>query len=261
MKKQLIELEKIIEWFPDILAIHTRYVKKNRYKIDGKLKEKYIGPLAKKHKYSPKEEIENIYFKAILINAFYSTMMGANLVYQVANHLLKKQSFIDKIINKGNLKGLNKEEINNFFKPSKKISTKTREYKPYSFLTKYISIHSQMRSRNRKSSRFPIYDGYIDLILKNSDLGFLDIKKITGHNLETYTTLYDVTNKLLKRINQFHSWKISFSDLDHILWTIGKGIFKNPHPKAPNRIVKIKEIKKTSKKDFLRKIEEGLGLR
>lgn len=161
---------------------------------------------------------DEAYFKATLINSFYSTRMGADRVYAAAQKIESKKELIQKIIEYGIQDNL--EEITKFLEKEEEKKT----YHPYSFFTKYLAIHRRLLGE--KKHDLPIYDSFVEKIIKHSDLyhkeefnKYLKANHCTK-NFKHYNTLYWTIQYFAQKLTQG-----DFTDLDHILWLLGKTIY------------------------------------
>ena len=113
-------------------------IKLPRYSIDRNIKKEIAFE---------KKDLKEIYRSCILMNSFYSTQMGADYVYKVAQHIKSTHSKISKWVKK-NEPEREIKEIKKFlsFHIRKK---KGKKYHPYSFLTKYLTVWS----RNNKGDK------------------------------------------------------------------------------------------------------------
>lgn len=206
--------------FKTLLKLHKKYIKyRKRYETDEDLLRKHIKEFLHEH-----TDLSVVYFKSTLINSFFSTRMGADLVYNTAEKICKVEIDLQKIIEDGPENHL--EELTSSF--DKKNGPQIKNYHPFSFFTKYLAIHSKVLSTN---SKFPIYDHLVEKVIKNSDLysEFTKSKDYKdsqcGRNLKKYKNLYYTLKYFSKHT------KCDFSSLDKVLWLIGKAKFsKNKDP-------------------------------
>lgn len=207
---KLLLKEKTPELFKALKKAHEKLLKQTRYSTDNILLEKNLN----NH-----HDLENAYFKAILINAFYSTRMGADLVYQAATYINKNKKNIAQLIEKSALESKDLNFLDKFC--HKKLSRdksnlRSEDYNPYSFFTKYLAIHD--RILNKKESKFPIYDTLVEKTIKSSDL--FESK----FNLRNYHSLYNT----LQEIGTPYG---GLTSIDNILWILGRFIFQNKDKK------------------------------
>ena len=199
------------ELLKSIKSAHKELVTKTRYSLDESLLTQHINN---------SHDIENAYFKVTLINAFYSTRMGADLVYQAARHIEHNQNSIKQIIQKNSIDEDDLNNINIFChkKLSRdKLNENKEDYNPYSFFTKYLAIHDRIVNK-KEESKLPIYDTLVEKVIKSSDL--IDGK----FNLRNYSSLFKTLNTIGKDYG-------GFSSIDNILWTLGRFIFQNKQKK------------------------------
>lgn len=194
-----------------IKLAHQELLKKTRYSIDETLLAQYINN---------SHILHNAYFKATLINAFYSTRMGADLVYQAAKHIANHEKLITHIIRKDELNEDDLTNINEFChqKLSRdRLDESKEDYNPYSFFTKYLAIHDRIVNK-KEESKLPIYDTLVEKVIKSSDL-------FNGKfNLRNYSSLFHTLDSIGKKYG-------GFSSIDNILWTLGRFIFQNEQKK------------------------------
>lgn len=212
-------------------------------KFCQKIKELYDGYMRVSKRYSMDEDLldrkitsnshtkDEAYFKATLINSFYSTRMGADYVFAAANKISDENELLTQIIDKG----INEDDedtwtkLDRFFTkmPKEKINeekgNKADNYHPYSFFTKYLAIHRRILKQKHD---LPIYDSFVEKIIKHSDLyhekEFTEYLKEHGcaKNFKHYDTLYWTIKYFAKELTEGN-----FTDLDHILWLLGKTIY------------------------------------
>ena len=205
---------------------------KNRYDYDEDLLKKHLTPFLKKH------DLSSAYFKATLINSFYSTRMGADTLFEVAKKIKANSNLIQHILRKRNIRG-KENEINKFLEECK-IKQGNRYIRPYSFLTKYIAIHDRLAHHN--GARFPIYDQFISKYLsKIKNFGDKELN-ISQKKLKTYTELYNSIDSLAEEFSH------NFTAIDNVLWTIGKYLqnksIKTFNNEAKNLKTLIRKMKK-----------------
>lgn len=190
--------------------MYKKYMKvSKRYALDEALLDRQIT--------SNSHTKDEAYFKATLINSFYSTRMGADRVYSAAQKIESKKELIQKIIDYGIQNNL--EAITKFFEKEEEKET----YHPYSFFTKYLAIHRRIL---KQKYDLPIYDSFVEKIIKHSDLyhakefnKYLKENDCTK-NFKHYNTLYRTIEYFANKLT-----KGNFTDLDHILWLLGKTIY------------------------------------
>lgn len=165
--------------------------------------------------YAPKnEDLEDILIKVSALNDFYSTNIYS--VYPVAKHIKKIQN-LDKRLAEGDSSIVDK---------LKKVSFKGKEWKFYSFASKYCSHHNPYS--------FPIYDAYVEKML----VYFKDLKDINGKSFATFTSkeIKDSYTKFTEVIIQFRDAyglkNYTLKQIDRYLWITGKKYFPKKYSKA-----------------------------
>lgn len=191
-----------------------------RYKLDSKILNEKIDA-NKLSLENTDEKLEYIYYISTLINSFYSTRMGATRVYQVAKEINKKGPIkiddIEKII-----------EIINGTSISYENSDKEKHYRPYSFLSKFFSLHCD---RN-----LPLYDSRIEntikLIIKCAKEPHTElyspnfINQITNYkntDLKDYEKFKEIVDLIREEIGtnpKNNDEKISYDKLDKYFWVL-----------------------------------------
>ena len=210
------------------LKLHQKYIlNRKRYEIDESLLREHIKRLSANHK-----QLQVVYFKSTLINSFFSTRMGADLVFDTAQKICGIEESLQQIIQKGPSENL--EKLTSCFEQLKNKGG-NRNYYPFSFFTKYLAIHSRILSKE-DISKFPIYDRLVEKVIKNSDIysQFTQSKHYKdthcGRNLKQYQNLYHTLEYFSK------CTKCDFTSLDKILWLIGKAKF------SPNKAPELKPL-------------------
>lgn len=187
---------------------------KERYYTEQDILKKYMN----KEKYLS-SEIEYVYMISTLINSFYSTRMGADRLYAVAEYISKNINInnLDKVISvvngaKGNL------------------CYGDKNFGAYSFLTKYYSVHDRYLN-NTNSSNYPIFDSAVEKCLKNIienkkqySTKFQDyLNKFHKKDLRDYKKFNEVIENFLAEINSNVSEKsLTKIELDKYFWTVGR---------------------------------------
>lgn len=220
MKKYSFKLPDDIN-FREIKELHDKYSIKLRYSIDENILKKAINHYGNEHK-----DIEIVYFKSTLINSFYSTRMGADLVYFAAKKICDFDLDLGKIICEGPTES-NLDSLSGLLnKISEDAVAKANEkgYHPYSFFTKYIAIHNRILHGNTVKSKFPIYDNLVEKVIKHLDIyeKFCKSSDFTnvGKDLRIYKNLYYTIKYFAGKMN-FDN----FTDTDQVLWLLGKYIY------------------------------------
>lgn len=217
-----------------IKLAHQGVLKGTRYFIDETLLAQHINN---------SHILHNAYFKATLINAFYSTRMGADLVYQAAKHIANNEKLITQIIEKDHIDKEDLKDINEFChqKLSRdRLDERKEDYNPYSFFTKYLAIHDRIVHK-KKESKLPIYDTLVEKVITSSDL-------FNGKfNLRNYSSLFTTLDSIGKDYG-------GFSSIDNILWTLGRFIFQNKQKKASQILTFKKYLSSVPIADLVTKI-------
>lgn len=206
MKKH-VTYELIIEKLKNIKS-------KERYYTEQDILKKYLN----KEKYLS-SEFEYVYMISTLINSFYSTRMGADRLYAVAEYISKNTNInnLDKVIN-----------VINCAKDN--LHYKNKNFGAYSFLTKYYSVHDRYLN-NTNSFNYPIFDSAIEKCLKNIienkkqySTKFQDyLNKFHKKDLKDYKKFNEVIENFLAEINSNVSEKsLTKTELDKYFWTVGR---------------------------------------
>lgn len=150
--------------------------------------------------YPENTDINEIIVKCAALNDFYST--NIKFIYPVAKHI--KDLGIDNELTKGNVQLVDK---------IKTVRIKEKDYKFYSFATKYCSHH--------KPESFPIYDQFVSKILcyfRDCD-GFCKFK---NYELKEYAKF----KKVVLRFQEYYGLgQYNFKQIDKYLWLLGKKAF------------------------------------
>ena len=212
--------------FNSIKQLHKEYVEKKRYKIDENILTEQILNYGHEH-----HDEKIVYFKATLINSFYSTRMGADRIYSAAIKICNSDLDFEKIIQEGPEKNLDK--LSNFLDKvakGKEYQMDEKEPHPYSFFTKYLAIHNRILHGNTFKSQFPIYDNLVERVIKHSDMytefcksdDFKNNKnEKLGKDLRKYKNLYYTIKHFSEKMN----FNFNFTDTDQVLWLLGKYIY------------------------------------
>lgn len=149
---------------------------------------------------------KTVYHKIILINAFYSTRMGADICFEAANWIVENAEKFDKTINCSDVSertALVKELQN-------PLSVESRKYTPRSFMTKYCAIHSRYCYGD---DFYPIYDSMVSkFILKYFN------EKINKNNLKDYEKFYKIVDEIRNICQDHINIEITFKQLDNFMW-------------------------------------------
>ena len=248
MKRESLKLNT--KTFNSILEMRERLAQKsnlNRYDYDERLLKEYIKPpLLENH------NLESAYFKATLINSFYSTRMGAETLFKVVK---KIEIYKDKINDILFSRHVVQEQLNSL-NPFTEIKVERGEdsYGPYSFLTKYLAIHDRLlcyhhSQHKQEYSRLPIYDQLVSRCIVN-----LENKKqleATHNNLRNYQNLY----RIISQIAQMMNYGDNLTSVDNVFWAIGKYLWGN------NKAKSIKEFNEEAMAGkIIKNMEESLSL-
>lgn len=230
---KLLLKEKVPELFKALKKTHKKLANRTRYSLDEEFLDKTINN---------SHDLKNAYLKATLINAFYSTRMGADLVYQAAKHIDRNKKNIEKLIEKNTLGNEDLNFLNTFChqKLSRdKLNEDSEDYNPYSFFTKYLAIHD--RILHKREAKFPIYDTLVEKTIKSSNL--LEGK----FNLRNYHSLYNT----LQGIGTPYG---GLTSIDNILWILGRFIFRSKDKKENQ----ISNFNKYLSKNSINKLTEDI---
>lgn len=205
-------------------------IAKTRYALD----ESILKNIIPKHKEDYlKSDLEYVYFVSTLINSFYSTRMGNDRLYIVAEYISQYRNIrkLDQIIKIINEKNINKFQLKNVDKEIKK----PKSFKAYSFLSKYYAIHNRMLKHNGDYSEFPIFDGRVEKCLKqiihnvkenkntNYSKKFVDKMKVFYiKDIYNYEKLYNMLNLIVEEINITKPQKaipLNLTNIDRYFWS------------------------------------------
>lgn len=160
-------------------------------------------------------DLSSIIIKVSALNDFYSTNIYR--VYDVASKI-KSISDFDERLKQGDI-----QLVDDFATISFKTDNGPEKHiTNYSFATKYCSHH--------QPDLFPIYDSYVDSVLRNlrkiypNDFLF---KNDDLHNYAKYKEQLDILR------NNFGLHELSYKMLDRYLWQLGKRYFAR-YPDAVN---------------------------
>ncbi len=163
-------------------------------------------------------DFEYVYFISTLINSFYSTRMGAEKVFEMAKYIHQNSAMFNNIIQNNDTSCLNK---------IKKIGNK---YYNYTFITKYISIHSRYHSPDN-ISKFPIYDSRVQAVLAN--YGFV---KKTSNKYRDYSVFYKKMSEIKDEFIKQNISDMNFTKLDNYFWILGEKILNIPGDNSSDKI-------------------------
>ncbi len=146
-------------------------------------------------KYPNNKDINQVLIKCAALDKLYST--NVKYLFDVAKKIVSIQNFDEKI-KKGEQKIV-------------KEMMKVNNINYYSFATKYCYYSDSKK-------RYPIYDSYIDKVLKhlrdNNEIDYFE-----NNQLKIYSNFVEILEKIKKNLN------CSFEELDHYLWQLGKENF------------------------------------
>lgn len=260
IKQENPDLYLMIEEENDEIKQNTKINNNDcRYIADGKLFQEYL-------KHDNFCDRNYVYFISTLINSFYSTRMGADRLYATAMMFVENGKDIEKILKQE--QPLSNEQLDMIQNISNKklclrdteanLRNGGRDFKSYSFTTKFLAIHSKYRKGGGYISLFPIYDGQVQLVIKKYKLNKIEIlkkfiEKFNFSNSKEWLTFnqYCKDNKIktihLDDYIQFYklmnilsaSTRLNLSQIDRLFWKLGDKIKKEKE--------KEKEEKRTSK--------------
>lgn len=216
-----------------------------RYAADEKLLESYL-------KYDNFRDKNYIYFISTLINSLYSTRMGADRLYATAIKFADHGVFIKQILNQD--RPMNNTQLDRIHKTlCQKLRLRTtelklcgvgKEFRSYSFATKFLAIHSKYSSVGGKYiSLFPIYDSQVKTVIAKFKLHKIDtikefVTKFKFADTKEWQAFYDycIKNNIktvcLENYTQFYKLmrilslaaKLNFSQIDNLFWKLGDKI-------------------------------------
>lgn len=153
------------------------------------------------HQLCPKNKtIEDILLKAATLNEFYSTNIYS--IFPVAKQILDLD--IDARLLRGDLTLVNDIQT---------VTINGKEYRFYSFASKYCSHHNERD--------FPIYDSYVDGILRyfRAQDGFA---QFSNHELKEYSRFKEI---LIAFRSYYDLDQFSLKEVDKYIWQLGKDYF------------------------------------
>lgn len=191
-----------------------------RYKTDTKILDIYISKLIKENSL-----FDDIYTVVTLINAFYSTRMGADMCYKYAKVLYKEHKEILVCLRSNanfDTDCAVVQRILDICEGGKNKDKTSQDYMPrtaFSFVSKYFSVLSRHVTNN---DRFPIYDNIVARMLH----WYLCQKK---ENKTAATVYRSATDKNYKQYAEIINTlccknKIAYKELDDYLWNLGRKI-------------------------------------
>lgn len=216
-----------------------------RYIADGKVFQEYI-------RYDSFNDKNYVYFISTLINSFYSTRMGADRLYATAMMLAENGKNVEKLLKQEQpLSDEQLDMVKNTLSQELCLrdaelnlrGEESRSFRSYSFVTKFLAIHSKYRKNGEYISLFPIYDGQVKLVIKKYKLNKIEILKkfvesfnfstskewlsfnqyckdnnIKNIHLDDYTQFYKLMNILSS------STELNLSQIDRLFWKLGDKI-------------------------------------
>lgn len=151
--------------------------------------------------YSLNNDMNDVLIKVSVLNGFYSTNIFSP--FRIAKHIIELQ--IDERLQRGDISLVN--DI-----ASVEMSNGS-SFNFYSFATKYCSHH--------KPQEFPIYDYYVDIVLRY----FRDADGFCSFN-KTDLKEYYLFKEILLKFRSFYNLQIyTLKDIDRYLWQLGKEYF------------------------------------
>lgn len=175
-----------------LIAVYCRRFEKNTAEEEAIKELIEIFPDNKNYK--------GVLLKSIVINTLYATQIGA--IVKVAKHVFGLN--VDVGIKRGDPQVVDQIA---------RVILNGKERRNYAFATKYCSFHN--------SSQFPIYDSFVDRVLKAyqkqdkfSSLPLGDLKDYTRFKevLREFVAFYELEN-------------VSAKELDGFLWGYGKELY------------------------------------
>ena len=183
-----------------------------RYKHDEEILTEFVPKLVRSD-----ASFNEIYHIVTLINSFYSTRMGGDNCYKLAEILHKQNKNILSAVKTGdektvqNIVNIEQEKLDNV---------------PFSFTTKYFSILSRYLHNDDK---FPIYDSVVATML---DFYFhhngIKNKYYVSSMHKDYISYYNCITNLIDNS------KTQYKKLDTYLWWMGRQVIDNIDQSNPN---------------------------
>lgn len=192
-----------------IKSWNTKWDKLDDYKIQ----EEAINTLFKQY---PKcNDIKSTIIKCSVLNDFYSTNIFK--VYPVAKHITKINNVDDDLKN-GELSLVNKIAKVKLGKGNNKTTKHL-----YSFATKFCHHHN---------SNFPIYDYYVDEMLRYFRNKYQNQFKFKNDELKNYERFVEILKKFQEVFNLSN---FSLKEIDRYLWLAGKRYMPRKYNKKNNK--------------------------
>lgn len=157
--------------------------------------------------YRDNTDIAKVIIKASCLNDFYSTNIYR--VHQVAKKIVGIKDF-DKRLDEGDISLVDEIAENTYTTPE----GEEKKIVYYSFATKYCSHH--------RPELFPIYDSYVDAVLRALRRQYRDIFVFKNDDLRDYSKYKHQLDVLREH---FGLTGLSYKELDRYLWQLGKRYF------------------------------------
>jgi len=251
-KKQQAEKHPLLSKIEEITPDKEKQTKDARYTADDIMLEKYITKDDTPDKF---KNMEYMYHICTILNSCCSTRMGAHRVYATALAFSKHGDTIKEILKKKSpLDNDDLEKIQDTL--CQKISLEdqdSKDFRSYSFATKFLAFHSEYKYYKKDDSLFPIYDGQVCTVIKKYSLNKintleefitkskenLELKKQKileqeKADLDKYRTKHKLKNTIhlddylqfyrLMRILSIATGINNLKRLDRIFWTLGDEI-------------------------------------
>lgn len=213
-----------------------------RYSFDNKVLKKLFAD-------GLKQEKEDFYIQVVMLNSSYSTRMGADECYKMADYLVRNKE-LRQAINSGKISQAVSfiDQMKNDVTTNKKSDSLSKFY--YSFITKLFS-NVQRYSSNSEKDDFPIFDNIVCRMLKLfKKLGLIDIA--AGFDFMDYAQYAGLMRGLKDSLDA----DVTYKELDNYMWWTGKKI-----ETAMKKIAEKKQIEqKTFHADCLDKFLQKTGM-
>ena len=213
-----------------------------RYSFDNKVLKKLFAD-------GLKQEPEDFYIQVVILNSSYSTRMGADECYKMADYLVRKKE-LRQAINSGKISQAVSfiNQMKNDVTTNKKSDSLSKFY--YSFITKLFS-NVQRYSSNSEKDDFPIFDNIVCRMLKLfKKLGLIDFA--AGFDFTDYAQYAGLMRGLKDSLDA----DVTYKELDNYMWWTGKKI-----ETAMKKIAEKKQIEqKTFHADCLDKFLQKTGM-
>lgn len=216
--------------------------KDKRYSFDNKVLKKLFAD-------GLKQEPEDFYIQVVILNSSYSTRMGADECYKMADYLVRNKE-LRQAINSGKISQAVSfiNQMKNDVTTNKKSGSLSKFY--YSFITKLFS-NVQRYSSNSEKDDFPIFDNIVCRMLKLfKKLGLIDFA--AGFDFMDYAQYAG----LMRGLKDSLDTDVTYKELDNYMWWTGKKI-----ETAMKKIAEKKQIEqKTFHADCLDKFLQKTGM-